>query len=339
MKNLLSFLIICCLIVAGCSESTNPDTNETIIKSALVHWSGAYEVDGCGFFIEIDSKMYKPINEENITEKYKTNNPSSVYLKFKYLDEQVPSSCGDAPFPVMNDGIEIIEMSDFVHNKLLGEWEWVESSGGIAGVTLIPETEGYTKTYHFSSDSNLSIYKNDTLISETTYQVVGDTLKINGQDINQIIEYKTDRIILYDLCVDCFISTFERKGIEPELIRTVGNWYTLNLQSDPVDIRTVAISDDVINLEIGYSGCVGHEFELFSSSYFMESNPVQIPIGLYHKSSYDMCPQYSIRTISFSLVPLKELYQHYYSDNGQIILRISAVGDSVIYNPKPTYEF
>jgi len=335
---LLSFISLV-LMLTGCSESTNPDSDHIIIKDAVLYWNGDYAVDGCGFLLEMDSKFYKPENEDFIKDKYKQNYETSIRVKFKYLDKKINTYCFDSSSPFEYDGIELIEISDFAHNRLIGEWEWIESSGGIAGITLIPETQGYTKAYHFSSDSNLSIYKNDTLIIETTYEVIGDTLKIEGQDIYQIVDFKTDRIILYDQCIDCFINVFERKDTEPELLRVSGIWYTLNLKSDPLEIYDVSISGDIINLDIGYSGCVGHEFELFAPVFFMESNPLQTNISLYHKSSYDMCPQFSRETIAFSLLPLKEQYQEYYEDQGSVILNIFVLGDSTKFDQQPLYEF
>jgi hypothetical protein len=339
------FIVLSAFLFSGCSESIDPgsqaalEKDELVVKDALIYWQGAYEVDGCGFFIEIDSKMYKAKNEEIINNKYKKGQPSDVQLKFKFLNEPINSLCGDLPYPLQTDGIEIVEICDIIKNSILGEWEWVESAGGIAGVTLIPETVGYTQTYNFWSDSNLSIYRNDTLISETKYHLNNDTLRIDGQDIYPLVVFKTNRIILYDQCVDCFTNTYERKGIEPELIRISAIWYSLNLKSDPVEIYDVNLTADIMNLDIGYSGCVGHDFELFAPSFFMESNPLQTQIGLYHKSSYDMCPVYSHATISFDLTPLREQYQDYYGEHGSVLLNISVLGDTLKYARKPLYEF
>ena len=340
MKNFIIILLTgLVLIIASCSESTAPESTDVLQKQAVLHWQGDYAVDGCGFFVEIDSKMYKPSNEQIISDRYKQNSETQVSVRFRYLDHKINSYCFDAPSAIASDGIEIIEISDFACDNLIGEWEWVESSGGIAGVTLIPETVGYTQTYKFSSDSDLFIYKNDTLVAQTIYHLNGDTLRIEGQDIYMIVVFKTNRIILYDQCVDCFTNTFERKGVTPELLRISGIWYSLNLTSDPVEIYDVNLNGDIINLDIGYSGCVGHDFELFAPSFFMESNPVQIPVGLYHKSSYDMCALFTRTTISFDLIPIKEQYQEYYHENGSIRLNLFVLGDSSMSGTQILYEF
>lgn len=332
------FLIFFLFLIVACSESTNP-SGASVQKQAIVYWQGDYAVDGCGFFVEIDSKMYKPENENVLGDEYKSDNPSDVLINFEYLDHKINKACFDSRSQTEYDAIRIISIKKLSDQSIIGEWEWVESSGGIAGVTLIPETVGYTKTYDFNSDSTLSVYRNDTLVNKSGFHLKDDTLDIDGENIRQVVEFKTDRLILRDLCVDCFTNTYERKGVEPELLRIIGNWYTLHLKSDSVAIKDVNINGDIINITIGFSGCVGHEFELFAPSVFMESNPVQSRLGLYHKSSHDMCPEYTIKTISFNLIPLKEQYQEYYGEHGSIVLDISALGKDNAYEPKPTYEF
>lgn len=339
MKLIIISIFLIGILMTGCSDSVEPTSENIQFKEAVIRWMGEYAVDGCGFAIEIDSKMYKATNESILDDKYKKNNPVTVYLKFRYLDEKVVNYCGDLPLPQKTDGIEILDIFDFGPGDIIGEWEWVESSGGIAGITLVPETQGYTQTYHFVNDSLLDIYKNDSLFLETTYKLKSDTLEIAAWPFKQLIEYKENRLMLADQCVDCFTNVFECKGTDPELLRPVAFWPIFNLRTDPVEIRDVSVSGDNIDLEIGFSGCVGHDFELFAPSTFMESNPVQARLELYHKSSYDMCGLYTTRTISFNLVPLKELYQQYCSEHGKIILNISVLGDSTIFNNKPTYEF
>ena len=339
MKLVIISIFLIGVLMTGCSDSVEPTSENIQFKEAVIRWMGEYAVDGCGFAIEIDSKMYKAKNESILDDKYKKNDPAKVYLKFRYLDEEIVNYCGDSPLPQKTDGIEIVDILDFEPGDIIGEWEWVESSGGIAGITLVPETQGYTQTYHFVNDSLLDIYKNDSLFLQTTYKLMNDTLEITDWPFKQLVEYKENRLILDDQCVDCFTNVFERKGTDPELLRPVAFWPIFNLQTDPVEIRDVSVSGDNIDLEIGFSGCVGHDFELFAPATFMESNPVQARLELYHKSSYDMCGLYSIRTISFNLVSLKELYQQYYSEHGEIILNISVLGDSTIFTKKPTYEF
>ena len=71
------------------------------------------------------------------------------------------SSCTKEELPQISSGI-------------IGKWAWVKSSGGIAGVTLTPETEGKQITIEFSS-STVKRYINGNLESEMTYRIESGT--------------------------------------------------------------------------------------------------------------------------------------------------------------------
>lgn len=58
-------------------------------------------------------------------------------------------------------------------DPLFGEWEWVSSTGGFAGWTLTPESQGYTQSACFRSDSTFVFYKSDSLIAYGTFELRG----------------------------------------------------------------------------------------------------------------------------------------------------------------------
>jgi hypothetical protein len=105
-----------------------------------------------------------------------------------------------------------------VVGKVFGSWEWVQSSGGIAGRIITPETEGYTKTAHFRNDWTYKEERNDTTFLETTYQAYKDTvgnstfnmLQINGWEPMAIINVTDSTLELMDECIDCYLHSYRR---------------------------------------------------------------------------------------------------------------------------------
>jgi hypothetical protein len=74
------------------------DDNEVMYeKNAILKWTGDYDVDGCGFFIEIDSVDYKPENEGIISKEYKVNESLSVTVQYIDLLYDIEYYCGDSP--------------------------------------------------------------------------------------------------------------------------------------------------------------------------------------------------------------------------------------------------
>jgi hypothetical protein len=59
--------------------------------------------------------------------------------------------------------------------KLLGQWDWVSSSGGFAGTTITPKSTGYTLKETFSMDASDSVWsillKNDSLVRSSLVRI------------------------------------------------------------------------------------------------------------------------------------------------------------------------
>ena len=53
--------------------------------------------------------------------------------------------------------------------KIFGKWEWVSSTGGFAGKTITPATEGYTLQIEFNSNGAYKEYKSGTLTAQRTF--------------------------------------------------------------------------------------------------------------------------------------------------------------------------
>ena len=116
-----------------------------------------------------------------------------------------PMGCGDPTGPTR----ELLE----------GDWTWVESSGGIAGWTLTPESTGETMSLRFHSGHSVELTRNDAVEGTTTYRLVssddGMTMSIEYAEgifgfATQGLSVTQDVLILRDGCCDGFIYRFER---------------------------------------------------------------------------------------------------------------------------------
>jgi len=86
------------------------------------------------------------------------------------------------------------------------------------------------------------------------------------------------------------------------------------------DILLAEIDGDVLNLEVQYSGgCSDHEFTLYVSNDFMESNPVQSETVLSHIEQ-DPCDSVVTDDISFDLLPIREFYRRSYGEDSSGII-------------------
>lgn len=114
--------------------------------------------------------------------------------------------------------------------QLFGTWEWVQSSGGIGGVSINTTSEGYTKTIEFNSDGTYKWYKNGKLKDKMKFTVIegpsiysssnGYLIKYNDtglfdqndHPISQNIKfYGQDILLLHEECNDCFGHIYVRK--------------------------------------------------------------------------------------------------------------------------------
>ena len=105
------------------------------------------------------------------------------------------------------------------NNQIVGSWNWLESSGGIAGTTETPTSTGNVITIVISNDS-FQQFINGNLNFETSYtielrksEIFGDQRKmiIYENGFIQSFERKDDKLILYGECNDCFQSEYEKE--------------------------------------------------------------------------------------------------------------------------------
>ncbi|AHM59188.1 hypothetical protein D770_04605 [Flammeovirgaceae bacterium 311] len=105
--NTFSALLLGSLLVLllSCNSS-----NQTFTTQATLRWTGMLAADGCGFFLDIDGKEYKPSNEEVIPEAFQEEEVQQVQLTYEVLEEPQEYSCGMMPTRYSST-IRIIEIS------------------------------------------------------------------------------------------------------------------------------------------------------------------------------------------------------------------------------------
>jgi hypothetical protein len=107
-----------------------------------------------------------------------------------------------------NDGEEIV-----------GNWRWVQSSGGMAGIIETPVSTGKNILLIITEDE-IQTYENDSLKETTGYTIkYGNSLLqdmktliiVKDQGVNQSFEINDDHLVLYDECYDCYVSEYTKE--------------------------------------------------------------------------------------------------------------------------------
>lgn len=87
-----------------------------------------------------------------------------------------------------------------------------------------------------------------------------------------------------------------------------------------VEVISAAIADDVLTVELGYSGCSEQHFHFYASSFFLESAPVQVEYA-FEPLVNDACLAYFTTEFVYDLLPLKHVYQQaYQTQTGTVVL-------------------
>ncbi len=107
--------------------------------------------------------------------------------------------------------------------EITGSWQWVVSTGGIAGIMRTPASVGYTRKAVFLPDGMYKEYRNDTLVRAVRFMLVREQTPFHS-GLSDVIHYAdratvlpqevtlegTDTLRLADLCIDCYIHTYSR---------------------------------------------------------------------------------------------------------------------------------
>ncbi|MDR1380436.1 MAG: hypothetical protein LBJ47_03045 [Tannerella sp.] len=98
-------------LLCSCNDGNGNEDNGILKSEATVVWKGEYEVDGCGFFVKIKGKEYKPENEEVFGDDFKSVTETEVVVEYELSDKKIEKACYDSPSPPSFDGIKIITLS------------------------------------------------------------------------------------------------------------------------------------------------------------------------------------------------------------------------------------
>ncbi len=110
--------------------------------------------------------------------------------------------------------------------QVVGDWTWVEASGGIAGRTLTPASTGVERTIRVLP-GRAELWENGALVRSTGWQVtVGDPAGsfagrtvvrweeslLGGWNEQRVDVTGSDTLVLTDGCCDGYSWTFVRAG-------------------------------------------------------------------------------------------------------------------------------
>jgi len=102
---------------------------------------------------------------------------------------------------------------------IVGTWNWISTTGGIAGVTETPESTGNEIKLEITLDS-IKTYLNGTLTSEVKYSLQRKKSVLFGElremiiledGYRKMIDRKENNLVLTDDCYDCFMSEYVKE--------------------------------------------------------------------------------------------------------------------------------
>ena len=109
-----------------------------------------------------------------------------------------------------------VELAD----RLVGEWAWLDATGGIAGVTRTPSTEGYDQSLRFYESEEVELFRDGVSQARTdfTYFVgddggsdnIGYAVGLFGFESSGVELIPGDTLLLIDPCCDGFVRRWVR---------------------------------------------------------------------------------------------------------------------------------
>lgn len=117
----------------------------------------------------------------------------------------------------------IFENEQFVPVEYTGEWQWVESSGGIIGESIKAESVDYTQVLSIDQTNEAQWFRDGELIqqfqiSELSKEEDGEFLLKPDSGENEdsspiekvILGYQDGILTVFDRCADCYTHRFIR---------------------------------------------------------------------------------------------------------------------------------
>lgn len=103
-------------------------------------------------------------------------------------------------------------------SDLVGEWTWVQSTGGLAGVLQTPESIGVTRSLSFTATTFQS-FEDGELVHESNYTLGTEEslvfneprqMLLSNLGVRNIVELDGPKLILIGDCFDCVTSTYTK---------------------------------------------------------------------------------------------------------------------------------
>ncbi|MBC8345400.1 MAG: hypothetical protein ISR82_01825 [Candidatus Marinimicrobia bacterium] len=105
-QHILSSFLLFVFFLFACEDKDNAQD----LTEAILIFEGDYAVDGCGFFIEMKGKTYKPKDESKIGVAFKNNRITAVLIDYVIPNEVLEYYCNMSPTSQTKEAIEIISI-------------------------------------------------------------------------------------------------------------------------------------------------------------------------------------------------------------------------------------
>jgi len=120
---------------------------------------------------------------------------------------------------IVGFGCKKTELQHF-SSSIIGEWSWISTCGGIAGICYTPKSTNQRINLVFTVDSMFESFQNDTLKDMGKFHVYR-SISADTKDTSNILQYGTasqsftiirDTLYLYQSadCMDCFSTNYKR---------------------------------------------------------------------------------------------------------------------------------
>ncbi len=101
---------------------------------------------------------------------------------------------------------------------LVGNWRWLQSTGGLDGHSETPATAGYEQRLQID-DTYIARYRNDSLLVRERYRLIKGQSIYSSKEVlllrysdgrQQSFLLANDTLVLRDECYDCFVHVYVR---------------------------------------------------------------------------------------------------------------------------------
>lgn len=97
-------------------------------------------------------------------------------------------------------------------SPLAGSWQWLYSSGGFAGNTIIPETSGSERIIKFGPGKLYMEITDSKLIRFSEYKIQNGRFTLDDSEIKYRYSIiSRDTLVISEDCIDCYTHKYVRR--------------------------------------------------------------------------------------------------------------------------------